>query len=129
MSDKPLIVSLLIGLIVILVIGGVSLLVKMNSLSDLYKKGLAENMTQQKTIETFKEEKTMLNEEKTSLKEENGRLKDDVVKMSAQIGDLNKQLTQTQVQAQAQVQVQEQEIKENPEENLKQEVKEQSQEK
>lgn len=118
MSDKPLIVSLLIGLIVILVIGGVSLLVKMNSLSDLYKKELAKNMTLQKTIETFKEEKTKSNEEKVSWKEENGRLKDDIVKMNAQIVDLNKQLAQAQVQ----------EIK-KPEENLKEEVKEQSKEK
>jgi len=54
MKDNPLIISLLIGLIVILVIAGVSLLVKMNSLSGVYKQELAKNISLEKNTEDLK---------------------------------------------------------------------------
>ena len=70
MSDKPLIVSLLIGLIVVLVVAGVSLLVKMNSLSDVYKKELASSMSLQKNIQDLNEENSQLKKVIEDLKAE-----------------------------------------------------------
>ena len=78
MKDNPLIISLLIGLIVILVIAGVSLLVKMNSLSGVYKKSLAKNISLEKNIEDLKSENSglagkisLMETEMSGLKEEN----------------------------------------------------------
>ncbi len=62
MKDSPFIISLLIGLIVVLVIGGVSLLVKMNSLTTLYRKELAKNHSLSKNIEDLKSDKSDLDE-------------------------------------------------------------------
>ena len=56
MKDNPLIVGLLIALIVILVIAGVSLLVKTNDLSSLYKKEVANKISYEKDIEDLKVE-------------------------------------------------------------------------
>jgi uncharacterized protein YlxW (UPF0749 family) len=78
MKDSPLIISLLIGLIVVLVIAGVSLLVKMNSLSGVYKQELAKNISLEKNIEDLKAENSnltakieQLNLEAKNLREEN----------------------------------------------------------
>lgn len=78
MKDNPLIISLLIGLIVILVIAGVSLLVKMNALSGVYKQGLAKNISLEKNIEDLRVENSglaedieQLNDKIEYLKEEN----------------------------------------------------------
>ncbi|MCK4912806.1 MAG: hypothetical protein KAS05_03685 [Candidatus Omnitrophica bacterium] len=60
MKDNPLIISLLIGLIVILVIAGVSLLVKMNVLSGVYKQELAKNISLEKNAEDLKAENSSL---------------------------------------------------------------------
>lgn len=48
MKDQPLFLSVLLGIIVVLVIGGVSLSVKVNYMSRNYKQLLAENMELQK---------------------------------------------------------------------------------
>lgn len=48
MKDQPLFLSILLGIIVVLVIGGVSLSVKVNYMSRNYKQLLAENMELQK---------------------------------------------------------------------------------
>ncbi|MFH1519176.1 MAG: hypothetical protein ABIE75_01205 [Candidatus Omnitrophota bacterium] len=81
MKDNPLIISLLIGLIVVLVIAGVSLLVKMNTLSGVYKKELAKNISLAKTIEDLKSEKSdlslkvvQLNAQVKELKDENAKI-------------------------------------------------------
>jgi len=88
MKDNPLIISLLIGLIVILVIAGVSLLVKMNSLSGIYKQELARNISFEKSIEDIKiknsgltDEIGQLNIQIKSLKDENAKLKNDNAKI------------------------------------------------
>ncbi len=60
MKDNPLLTSLLIGLIVVLLIFGVSLLVKMNSLDRMYKQGLAKNIGFEKTMEDLKSENNTL---------------------------------------------------------------------
>tara|TARA_Y100000031_G_C8146461_1_gene350211 strand:- start:114 stop:461 length:348 start_codon:yes stop_codon:yes gene_type:complete len=60
MRDNPLIVSLLIGLIVVLVIAGVSLLVKMNTLDRMHKEASAKSIGLEKTIQELKAEKSGL---------------------------------------------------------------------
>jgi cell division protein FtsB len=79
MKDSPLIISLLIGLIVILVIAGVSLLVKMNTLSGIYKKGLAKNISLEKSLEDTKAENRDLSREIEKFKSEVGDLRKEVV--------------------------------------------------
>jgi len=81
MKDNPLIISLLIGLIVVLVIAGVSLLVKMNVLSGVYKQELAKNISLEKNAEDIKAENIVLAGEITKLnltiedlKEENTKI-------------------------------------------------------
>lgn len=77
MKDNPLMISLLIGLIVVLVIAGVSFLVKTNSLSADYKNELAKKIALEKTVE--------------NLKDENGSLKKNIEQLNTQIEQLNTQ--------------------------------------
>jgi len=81
MKPNPLIISLLVGLIVVLVIAGVSVSVKMNTLSKIYKKELAKNISLEKRIEDLNGEnntltKTIegLNVKVEDLKKENEKL-------------------------------------------------------
>lgn len=84
MKDSPLIISLLIGLIVVLVIAGVSILVKMNSLSSEYKKQLAKNISCEKAGEDLKAD---LN----ALQEENNKLKEDLTLLNTKIDSLGEE--------------------------------------
>lgn len=68
MKDNPLIISLLIGLIVLLVIAGVSLLVQMNSLSATYKKEVAKNISLEKAVEDLKGENSQLTKDINEIK-------------------------------------------------------------
>ena len=81
MKDNPLIISLLIGLVVILVIAGVSLLVKMNSLSGVYKKTLAKNISLEKNIEDLKSENSDLSGKINRVEAEVKGLKEENVKI------------------------------------------------
>ena len=81
MKDNPLIISLLIGLIVVLVIAGVSLLVKMNALSGVYKQELAKNISLEKNIEDLKAENSDLADEIGQLKLEVKDLKEENLKV------------------------------------------------
>jgi len=82
MKNSPLIISLLIGLIVILVIAGVSLLVKMNSLSGAYQKEVAKNISTEKAIEDLKEEKSRLKESISQLNTQIEELKLENLKLN-----------------------------------------------
>lgn len=82
MKDSPLIISLLIGLVVILVIAGVSLLVKMNTLSGVYKQELAKNISLEKNTEDLKAENNTLSEEIEKLNDKIGELKEENAKIS-----------------------------------------------
>lgn len=73
MKDNPLIISLLIGLIVILVIAGVSLLVRTKSLSEAHKETLIKNINLEKEIETIKAENASLNQSLAAL---NGQMQE-----------------------------------------------------
>lgn len=81
MKDNPLIISLLIGLIVVLVIAGVSLLVKMNALSGVYKQELAKNISLEKNTEDLKAENSDLANEVGQLKLEVNDLKEENLKV------------------------------------------------
>ena len=96
MKDNPLIISLLIGLIVILVIAGVSLLVKMNVLSGVYKQELAKNISLEKNAE--------------DIKAENIGLTGEIAKLDLTIEDLKEENTKIE------------RLKDKLEENLKEEL-------
>jgi len=92
MRDNPLIIGLLIGLIVILVIAGVSLLVKMNSLSSIYKKQVAKNINSEKAIEDLKEENAGLTEKIEELSVQMENSKDENVKQIKELQEENMKL-------------------------------------
>jgi len=96
MKDNPLIISLLIGLIVILVIAGVSLLVNINALSGVYKQELAKNISLEKNAE--------------DLKAKNSSLTGDIGKLNFTIEDLKEENMKIE------------KLKEKLEENLKEEL-------
>lgn len=85
MKDKPLILSLLVGLIMVLVVAGVSLLVKINSLSGFREELAKKNMTLEKTIEDLKTESS-------ALTEKNKTLTDDVTKANEKVTELKTEL-------------------------------------
>ncbi|MCM8819233.1 MAG: hypothetical protein NC925_00350 [Candidatus Omnitrophica bacterium] len=103
MSDKPLILSILVGLIVVLVIAGVSLLVKINALDENYKKELTKNIELQKNLEELKNSISTLKEENVALKEKNTQLTTQVEELKIEKAKLEK-------------------LKEKLEENLKEEL-------
>jgi len=84
MKNNVWIISLLVGLIVVLVIGGVSLLVKVNDLSKEYKQESAENISLEKTIED-------LNGEKTELEEKIDQLNAQNIQLSKTVDELKKE--------------------------------------
>lgn len=117
MNDRPLIVSLLIGLIVVLVVTGVSLLVKMNTLSEVYKKELSRGMTLEKSIEDSKIENAQLqgkiltaNEAYSVIKKENTDLKEVVSKLNVRINELETEMLKLE------------KLKDKLEDNLKEEL-------
>jgi uncharacterized protein YlxW (UPF0749 family) len=74
MSQRPLMVSVLFGLIVVLFIIGVSLMVKMNSAETKYNKTVSESIVLSKSNEELKEQNTVLNNQVQSLTEKNTAL-------------------------------------------------------
>lgn len=67
MKDKPLILSLLVGLIMVLVIAGVSLLVRINALSGSERKSQAEKMAIEAEFDNLKKENSLLAEKNKGL--------------------------------------------------------------
>jgi len=86
MKDKPLILSLLVGLIMVLVVAGVSLLVKINSLSSFREELAKKNMNLEKTIEDLKTENS-------AVSEKNKVLTEDVNKANEKVNELKTELT------------------------------------
>lgn len=103
MKDSPLIISLLIGLVVVLVIVGVSILVRMNSLSSEYKKQLARNISCSKTNEDLKN--TVKN-----IQGKNDKLKEDITVLNVQVKSLAEDNTKLEM------------LKDKLEDNLKEEL-------
>ena len=90
MKDSPLIISLLIGLIVVFVIAGVSILVKTNSLSGEYKKQLAKNISCEKASEDLKKDLETLGGKNTKLIEDIALLKVQVESLTQENAKLEK---------------------------------------
>lgn len=86
MKDKPLILSLLVGLIMVLVVAGVSLLVKINSLSSFREELAKKNMNLEETIEDLKAENSAAGEK-------NKVLIEDVNKANEKVNELKTELT------------------------------------
>ena len=110
MKDKPLIVSLLFGFIVVLVIAAVSLLVKINSLDEDYKKEVAKGMSFQKSIEDLKSENTLVKKENENLKAEKLAVDNKITNLNAQVDSMNVEMTKLKM------------LKDKLEENLKDEL-------
>ena len=81
MKDKPVIVSLLSGLIVVLVIAGVSVLVKMNNTDELYNEQVATNLKLQKKVEQVKEQNLALEAESQELSAQVETLQTELMKL------------------------------------------------
>jgi peptidoglycan hydrolase CwlO-like protein len=95
MKNNVWIISLLVGLVVVLVIGGVSLLVKVNTLSKEYKQETAKNINLEKAIEDLEEERGDLREKIEQLNGQNISLSktvDDLKTENSQFSSEVKQL-------------------------------------
>ena len=103
MKDRPLMLSLLFGFIMVLVIVSVSFLVKMNSLSTSEKKLQAEKLALETALEGIKKENVLL-------AEKNKDLNADVDKTNAKLEELKTELVKLD------------KLKEKLEENLKEEL-------
>ncbi|MDD4294220.1 MAG: hypothetical protein PHP69_01755 [Candidatus Omnitrophica bacterium] len=90
MRDKPFIVSLLIALIVVLVIAGVSLIVKMNKLQADYKSEVADKMTVQKELEDAKTSSKKAVAENQALQDKVKLLDDQLIKVQDEMARLEK---------------------------------------
>lgn len=90
MSDRPLFIGVLIGLIVILIIGTISLLTKTNSFSNLYRQEVSRNIATQKSLETIRDEGRVLKEENIALQGEIQKLNGDIVNLKTEIVKLEK---------------------------------------
>lgn len=90
MNDKPLVISLLMGLIVVLVILGVSLLVKMNKLSDDYKRELSKSISLSKTTEDLTTNNDSLKSENASLLEKNTTLNKSIEELKVELDKTNR---------------------------------------
>ncbi|MDP2923042.1 MAG: hypothetical protein Q8O30_04905 [Candidatus Omnitrophota bacterium] len=103
MKDRPLMLSLLFGFIVVLVIVSVSFLMKMNSLSGSEKKLQLENVKLAEKISDLEKQNVSLNDEKKGLGEE-------FEKVKVKLNELNTEYTKLD------------KLKEKLEENLKDEL-------
>jgi len=90
MKDKPLILSLLVGLIMVLVVTGVSLLVKMKSLSGFRQELANKNMTLEKTIEDLKTESAALTEKNKTLTDDVNKANEKVTELKTELAKLEK---------------------------------------
>jgi predicted nuclease with TOPRIM domain len=77
MKNNPFIVSLLTGLIVILVVAGVSLLVKNKALSETYRETLSKNIGLEKQLEDIRMENSGLVKKAANLETEMAEFKKD----------------------------------------------------
>jgi septal ring factor EnvC (AmiA/AmiB activator) len=110
MSEKPLVFSLLVGLIVVLVIAGVSLSVQVNRQSEAYKKEVAKNISLQKDMESIQGEKERLAKDVASLNSETSALNSTIAKISTELAALKLDKEKTEM------------LKQKLEENLKDEL-------
>lgn len=106
MKNNVWIISFLVGLVVILVIGGVSLLVRTNALVKEYKQESARNISLEKTIEDLKAELEQKEEEKKQLNAQNiplsnavDQLKKENVKLTLEVEEFETEIKNLEEQA------------------------------
>lgn len=88
MRNNPLIASLLAGLVVVLMVAGVSLLAKMKTIKDEHRVELSQKFFLQKDFEEIRAVNSALKKENEDFKEEIGTL-------TLQLKDLNEELMRT----------------------------------
>ncbi len=97
MKNQPLFVSIIIGIIVVFVIVGASLVAKLSNINKLYKAQALKNMELSKENDSLKKKINSLVEENESLKKEKSTLegvvkdlKDDITAKTVEIEKLKK---------------------------------------
>jgi predicted nuclease with TOPRIM domain len=90
MKNNPLILSLLVGLIMVLVIAGVSLLVSINYLSGHKDELARKNMELEKSLEQLKTENTALIEKNKGLTEDVNNANTKVEELKTEMAKLEK---------------------------------------
>ncbi len=118
MKDNPLIIGLLIALIVVLVIAGVSLLVKTNDLSNMYKKEVADKISFEKNLEDLKVENIELRKNIEILNVDIKQLKVDSIKQIEVIKEGNSKEVTALKEEYIKLEI----LKEKLEDNLKDEL-------
>lgn len=105
MKNNIWIVSLLVGLVVVLVVGGVSLLVRVNYVSKEYQEVIDKNMELEQNIQILKAEKAELAEKISSLAEENSGLKETIQTLRQEKSQLSVDLKEIEAEAKAEAEV------------------------
>ena len=88
MKNQPLLVSIVIGIIVIFVIVGASLVAKLSNVSKLYKSESLKTMQLEELSENLKSQIATLNEENNKLKDDKKILETTVSSLKEQIDSL-----------------------------------------
>lgn len=110
MRNNPLILSILLGIIIILIIGGVSLSVKLNYTSKNYEQTVARTLELEKTNKKLEEEKEVLRKNNIVLKEKIESLEEKIKSLEDEKKNLEVELEKTR------------RLKEKLEESLKEEL-------
>ncbi len=87
MKNQPLVVSIIIGIIVVFVIVGASLVAKLSSVNKLYRGESLKNITLEKKNDELSNKITSLKKDKEKLSNENNALKDVTKEFKNQIAD------------------------------------------
>ena len=110
MRNQPLLLSILLGVIIVLVIAGISLSVRLNTLSKSYYSSISQNMELERNNQGLKEEKEALLEKIDKLKREIITLQEKVKRLETDNTSLKEELERTK------------KLKDKLEENLKEEL-------
>ena len=92
MSNQPLLVSIVIGIIVIFVIVGASLAVKLSDVNKMYSRESLKSMQLGKDVEELKSQINILTEQSNQLEAEKGSLSKIIEKLELEKTDANKEI-------------------------------------
>jgi len=110
MKSEPLLLGILLGIIVILIIGGISLSVRLNQLRKNYQEVAGKNLKLEELVENLKAEKEALIKSNQDLKNEIKELERKIDKLTGEKEDLKLELEKMR------------RLKEKLEESLKEEL-------
>ncbi|MBN2483843.1 MAG: hypothetical protein JXD21_06565 [Candidatus Omnitrophica bacterium] len=97
MKNQPLILSILLGIILLFIIGGLSISARLSSTSKQYKEQLAEQIELQKTNGILQEEKDALLKSTLGLKEELKKKDLQIEELIARIETLESELEKLKI--------------------------------